>query len=88
MGCRCKTLLPVAGSLLKPNFPMEDDTQAIIGKRHRQQIYYDRHVKPLQPIVVGETVRIRNPREKLWTAGTCMGQVGPRSYDVKVGESV
>ena len=25
--------------------------------------------------------------QKTWTPGTCLGQVGPRSYDVKVGES-
>ena len=88
MGRRCKTLLPVAGTLLTPSYPTEADTRAIMGKRHRQQYYYNRHVKPLQPIVSGETVRMRTPGEKSWTAGTCIGQAGPRSYDVKVGESV
>ena len=26
--------------------------------------------------------------ENSWTAGTCIGQVGPRSYEVRVGDSV
>ena len=33
-------------------------------------------------------MRIKLPRQKTWSAGTCMGPVGPRSYEVKVGESV
>ena len=28
------------------------------------------------------------PGQKTWSAGTCKGQVGPRSYEVKVGKSV
>ena len=31
---------------------------------------------------------MRLPGEKTWTAGTCTGQTGPRSYDVKIGETV
>ena len=77
MGHRCKTLIPVAGTLLKPNYPTEKDTQAIMGKRQKQQYYYNRHVKPLQPIVTSETVRVIPPGKKSWVAGTCMGQVSP-----------
>ena len=88
VGRRCKTLLPVAGTLLTPNYPTEEDTRAIMGKRERQQYYYNRHAKPLQPLIAGETVRIRPPGEKSWIAGTCIGQAGPRSYNVRVGEAV
>lgn len=28
------------------------------------------------------------PGQKTWSAGTCMAQAGPRSYEVKVGETV
>ena len=77
MGRHCKTLEPVAGTLLKPNYPTEKDTQTIIGKRQKQQYHYNRHVKPLQPIVTGETVRVIPPGKKSWVAGTCMGQVSP-----------
>ena len=88
MGRRCKTLLPVAGTLLQPRYSTEEDTRAIIGNKQRQRYYYNNHTKPLQPIDRGETVRIRLPGQKTWSAGTCMGPVGPRSYEVKVGESV
>lgn len=88
MGCRCKTLLPVAGTLLQPRYSTEEDTRALMGKKQRQQYYYNQHAKPLQPINQGETVRMKLPGQKTWTPGTCMGQVGPRSYEVKVGESV
>ena len=88
MGHRCKTLIPVAGTLLKPSYPTEEDTWAIIGKRQKQQYYYNRHVKPLQPIASGETVRIIPPGEKYWVAGSCMGQVSPCSYHVEIDDSV
>ena len=54
---RCKTLLPVAGSLLQPSFPAEKDTRKLIGTKH----CYNKHVKPLQPISVEETVGMRVP---------------------------
>ena len=50
MGRRCKTLLPVAGSLLQPNFPTEEDTRKLIGTKQRQQHYYNKQAKPLEPI--------------------------------------
>ena len=88
MGRRCKTLLPVAGTLLQPRYSTEQETRALIGNKQRQQHYYNRHAKPLHPIKPGETVRMRLPGQKTWTAGTCTGQTGPRSYDVKIGETV
>ena len=33
MGRRCKTLLPIAGSLLQPNFPTEEDTRKLLGTK-------------------------------------------------------
>ena len=85
---RCKTLLPDAGTLLQSRYSTEQETSALIGNKQRQQHYYDRHAKPLHPIKPGETVRMRLPGQNTWTAGTCTGQTGPRSYDVKVGETM
>ena len=88
MGHCCKTLLPVAGTLLQPRYSTEEDTRATVGNKQRQQYYYNTHTKPLQPIDRGETVHIKLPGQKTWSAGTCMGPVGLHSYEVKVGESV
>ena len=33
MGRCCKTLLPIAGSLLQPNFPTEEDTRKLLGTK-------------------------------------------------------
>ena len=49
MGRRCKTLAPVAGTLLQPRYSTEEETRALIGSNQRQQHHYNHHVKPLQP---------------------------------------
>ena len=88
MGRRCKTLLPVAGSLLQPSFPTEADTRKLLGTKQRQQHYYNKQVRPLEPISVGDTVRMRLPGEKTWSPGTCTAEAGPRSYRVQVGGAI
>ena len=50
--------------------------------------YYDRHVKPLKPINLGESVRVRLPGEKVWSPAECVDFSGPRSYLVKTGDGV
>ena len=77
MGRRCKTLLPVEGLLLQPSFPTKEDTRKLIGTKHRQQHYYNKHAKPLEPISVGETGRMRLP-----------GDAQTQSYRVQVGQAV
>ena len=69
MGRRCKTLLPIAGSLLQPNFPTEEDTRKLLGTKQRQQFYYNKKASPLEPISVGDAVRMRLPGEKTWSPG-------------------
>ena len=88
MGRRCKTLLPIAGSLLQPSFPTEEDTRKLLGTKQRQQFYYNKHAKPLEQISVGDAVRMRLPGEKTWSPGTCTANAGPRSFRVQVGEAV
>ena len=85
MGRRCKTLLPVAGTLLQPRYSTEEDTRAIMGNKQRQQYYYNKHTKPLQPIDKGETVCIKLPGQKTWSAGTCMGPAGPQLANQSIG---
>ena len=85
MGRRCKTLLPVAGTLLQPRYSTKQETRALIGNMQRQQHYFNAHAKPLHPIQPGETLRMKLPGQKTWTAGRCTSQTGPRSYDVKIG---
>jgi len=47
--------------------------------------HYDRGTKELLELSVGQPVRIRlqTGRDKKWIAGTCLGQVAPRSYEVQ-----
>ncbi|KAL9979611.1 hypothetical protein ACROYT_G017294 [Oculina patagonica] len=88
MGRRCKTLLPVAGSLLQPNFPTEEDSRKLLGTKQRQLFYYKKQAKPLEPIRIGDTVRMKLPGEKTWSPGTCTATAGPRSFRVQVGNAV
>ena len=83
---RCKTLLPAHGALLKPQYSTEGDTEAISKQKERQQHYYDMHTKPLKPLSPGDSVRMQLPGQKAWSPGVCAGLVGPRSYEVKVGD--
>ena len=57
LGRRCRTLLPIADSLLKPRYDTDTDNRALIGIKQCQQYYYNRAVKPLKTITPGETVR-------------------------------
>ena len=65
MGRRCRTLLPMLESLLRPSYPLCGDVRVLAGRKWRQKNYYDRHVKPLKPIKLGESVRVRLPGEKV-----------------------
>lgn len=88
MGRCCKTLLPIAGSLLQPNFPTEEDTRKLLGTKQQQQFYYNKKASPLEPISVGDAVRVRLPGEKTWSPGTCTASTGQRSFRVQVGNAV
>ena len=68
MGRRCKTLVPVAGTLLQPRYSTE--TLALIGSKQRKKQHCNHHVKPLQPIDQGESVRMKLPGQKTRSPGT------------------
>ena len=84
MGHRCKTLLPVAGTLLLPRHSTESETRGLLGMKRRQQYYANQHTKPLTPIESGDTIRMRLPGKKRRSVGICIRQVASRSYNVNV----
>ena len=86
LGRRCKALLPTNTTLLQPCFETTEDKQALNRLKDKQKFYYNHQAKPLTPLSAGETVHMQLPGEKTWTPGVCMGQRGPRSYKVKVGD--
>ena len=88
MSCRCRTLLPMSESLLRPSYPLQGDERGLAVRKWRQKNHYDRHVKPLKFINLGESVRVRLPGEKVWSPAECMGFAGPRSYLLKTGDAV
>ena len=88
MGRRCRTLLPMSESLLRPSYSLRDDVRAMSDKKRRQKKYYDRHAKPLPSVSPGEMVRMRLPGQKVWTPATCLDSAGPRSFLVKSGSTV
>ncbi|XP_031558616.1 uncharacterized protein LOC116295052 [Actinia tenebrosa] len=88
MGRRCKTLLPMAGTLLQPRYATEEETRKLVGNRQRQEYYYNRRSKPLAPIEIGDTIRMQLPGQRTWNRVTCTTKAGPRSYEVQVEEGV
>ena len=61
LGRRCRTLLPITKSLLKPRYPVKQDVKELQAQKQRQQKYYNQHGKDLKPINPGDTVRMRLP---------------------------
>ena len=86
MGRRCKTAMPCKESLLKPKYDTWMDSQALDTQKIKQASYYNKDSRERAPLSEGQTVRMRLPGSKLWTPGTCMGEVAPRSYNVKIGD--
>ena len=55
--------------------------------KERQKFYYDHHVKDLPPIHPDDLIKLRLPGQVRWTVGVCTKVAGPRSYEVKVGNT-
>ena len=87
LGRRCRTLLPVTETSLHPRYSTGKDIQACDTLKKKQKFYYNRQAKTLKPIIPGQSIRMRLPGQTTWSAGMCVGHVGPRSYVVKVGET-
>ena len=80
---RCKTLLLTPTTLLQPLYNTRDDVQALLKQKKKQRHHYDKHAKPLKPLLPGDTVWLRLPGQSTWSRGTCKQQVAPRSYHVE-----
>jgi transposase InsO family protein len=86
-GRRCKTLIPTASSLLLPGYNTEFDDQAIRARKTKQSEYYNRSSRHLPKVIPNDAVRIKLPGDKVWSPGVCESIAGPRSFNVRVGET-
>ena len=87
LGHRCKTLLPNTKSLLNPRYLVKKDVEELQAQKCRQKKYYNKHGRDMKPTKTGETVRMRLPGQATWSIGTCKAMVGPRSYEIQVGNT-
>ena len=83
MSRRTKTLVPIATNLLHPKVT-EDVKTKIQLKRQKAKSHYDRHVKILPDLEIGQEVRVApNQRGKTWEVGNCKTKLSDRSYLVE-----
>ncbi len=88
LGRRCRTRLPMTGSLLKPKYPTTQDAHDINKQKAKQREYYDRQGKSLKPLRNGSAVRMKLPGQDKWTPAVCSGLVGPRRYQVETERGI
>jgi hypothetical protein len=84
LGRRTKTLLPVAGSLLKPK-ATDGVTKTLALLRSKQARYFNRGAKELPVLNRGSVLRMKPTRmgDSHWKKAVCIDQVGPRSYIIE-----
>lgn len=89
-GHRCRTLLPIAEKLLEPTVTSQEDQLALRSQKARQEYHYNKSSKPLKPLAVGDTVRMRRPGQTTWSKGMCIAEnpSGPRSYDIAIDDAI
>ena len=84
---RTRTCLPTTKDLLKPR--VIDAEKVVTGAKQakeKQKENYDVKARVLVPLEAGKIVHMRLPEEQKRSLGTCIKQVGPRSYEVRCGE--
>ena len=83
MSRRTRSNLPISENLLKPEAP-ENTQEKLELIRKKQKFYYDRHSKPLTPLIEGDKVRIRpyNLNNKEWKPASVIKRLDQRSYEV------
>ena len=60
-GRRTKTLMPTSDVLLKPETQKPDIVkQKLTDRRNQSKQLYDTHAREMQPLVIGDTVRVRD----------------------------
>ena len=78
----------MAQELLQPAGDIDEVLVQKAARRAASRLIYNKTARPLREISSGDAIRMRLPGEVTWTAGVCVGRVGPRSYDVRVGGSI
>ena len=85
MGRKMRTTLPIASENLKPKWPDHDQVKANDQQAKENNAYYhDRGSRPLPPLRVGDTVRMKTSHDKTWSepATVIQQHSTPRSYIV------
>ena len=73
--------------LLKPQYDVNSDTQALRKKKEESRRQYNYGARTLIPLKSGDTVRMKLPRQTIWTPAIVAGEVAPRSYEVTANGS-
>ena len=93
MGRKIRTIVPVKPSILTPRWP-DLDLVRKRDKAHKQatKSYFDAHhgVRKLHPLGVGDQVRLKTDKEKLWTDKGTITQADykGRSYMIDTGHGI
>ena len=86
MSRRTRHSLPMAKSLLQPQVATNVKDKVLI-KRQKSKLYHDKAAKELPALEIGQNVRMKpspSDNSKTWKLGTCVRDLGNRSYDVNV----
>ena len=86
MSRRTRHSLPLSKPLLKPHV-IENVPQMLKDKRAKSKTQYDENAKELPNLISGQSIRMKpSPSDysKKWRYGTCVSELGTRSYVVDV----
>ena len=84
MSRNLRSLVPCTIEHLSPKVvPMQEFMSARNKERERQRRYYDQHTKSLNPLQIGQQVRVRS-NDQTWQPATVLREAdAPRSYVVQ-----
>ena len=83
---RTRSMLPCKTTDYTPQVQAEVQS-TLIRKRQTAKTFYDRHIKPLPDLTIGQLVRVKcHPQipNSNWESRTVIGKEAPRSYGVQV----
>ena len=86
MSRRTRHSLPLSKPLLKPHV-IKNVPQMLKDKRAKSKTKYDENAKELPNLISGQSIRMKpssSDYSKKWRYGTCVSEVGTRSYVVDV----
>jgi hypothetical protein len=82
-GRQTRSIIPAVQKQYEPK-PLPDVQGKINRSRYKQRKFFDRGSRQLDELKVGDTVRMRQPGEKIWSKGAVVKQPGVRSCIVRV----